>query len=173
MKPLLHQAGMELSVGFPCKGMEKDQGGPNSMHDMEIYPVNGNSTRGWMDIRPSGSKSLDGNPTKLFKDTQQNTNPQKLNNPKKNQKRAFHVAVACWALRSMTTFEARSGLKSSYIFPSLPPLSTSSSPSGSWHEEVEEGDGGDDEGYQHESCCWILRNQRMILRLRRSSRLPD
>ena len=59
------------------------------MHDMEIYPVNGNSTRGWMDIGPSASKYLDGNPTKLFKDTQQNTNPQKLNNPKKNKNGRF------------------------------------------------------------------------------------
>ena len=37
---LLHQAGIELS-DFHARGRKFDQGGQNSTHDMEIYPVHG------------------------------------------------------------------------------------------------------------------------------------
>ena len=57
-------------MDFHARVWKSDQGGWNSMQGMEIYPVHGISTRGWMEIQPSASKYLDGNPTKLFKDTQ-------------------------------------------------------------------------------------------------------
>ena len=52
-------------MDFHARVWKSDQAGWNSMQGMEIYPVHGISTRGWMEIQPSASKYLDGNPTKL------------------------------------------------------------------------------------------------------------
>ena len=54
--PLPHQAGMELSDGFPCKGMEIWP------RQLEFHARHGNLSSAW-----NLHQGLDGNPTKCFK----------------------------------------------------------------------------------------------------------